>query len=90
MLARNSISDLLKHSIPLTIGVMIALVCLIWIISRIRTWFGEDEDRAGDNHELLSHIRELHTEGDLSEEEFRSIKGRLIQKLDDESSSDQS
>ena len=64
------------------IGLIFALLVLAWAVSRIRAWFREDDDPVGNAQEMLSEIREMYVEGDLSEEEFRSIKGRLTERVD--------
>jgi hypothetical protein len=64
------------------IGLFFALLVLAWAVSRIRAWFREDDDPVGNTQEMLSEIREMYVEGDLSEEEFRSIKGRLTERVD--------
>ncbi|REJ96139.1 MAG: hypothetical protein DWQ45_14785 [Planctomycetota bacterium] len=62
------------------VGLIVALLALAWFASRIRSWFHEDDDPAGATDRMLSEIREIYADGDLSEEEFRSIKGRLLQR----------
>ena len=74
---------LLHASLLQWIGLLVAVVVLVGVIVRIRTLFREDADAAADDHQLLSSISDLHREGDLSEDEYRSIKGRLIRKLGD-------
>lgn len=59
------------------IGVGIAII--VYVRSRYR----EDSDPAASDHAMLSHLGELHREGDLSEDEFRSIKCLLIDRLDE-------
>lgn len=75
---------LVNASLAQWIGLFVALGILIALIIRIRTLVREDSDAAADHHELLTSISELHREGDLSEDEYRSIKGRLITKLGDD------
>ncbi len=53
-----------------------------WLLFRIRARFRDSEDPAEDNHRLLMQVGEMHREGGLSEEEFRSIKSKLIEPLD--------
>ena len=72
---------LVNASLLQWIGLLVAIVVLVGLIVRIRALLREDTDAAGDDHQLLTSISELHREGDLSEEEYRSIKGRLIHKL---------
>lgn len=57
---------------------LVAVTLLLWGIVRIRVWFREDEDPAARPHEMLAQFRELQRQGDLTEEEFRLIKGRII------------
>lgn len=77
ILADNSSTELLDRSLWWGIGLIVALLVLAWAAYRLRSWFGEDEDHADANGELLTHLRQLHAEGDVSTEEFRNIKGRL-------------
>ena len=65
------------------IGLFVALVLLVGLIVRIRAWFREETDAAADDHQLLTSVSEMHREGDLTEDEYRSIKGRLVRKLGD-------
>ncbi|MGD9856998.1 MAG: hypothetical protein AB7U20_18770 [Planctomycetaceae bacterium] len=65
------------------IGLLVALGVLVGLILRVRALLSEDTDATADHHELLTSISELHREGDLSEDEYRSIKGRLISRLGD-------
>ncbi len=61
---------------------VVSVVLLIWLVIRIRTWFREDEDPAAPGHEMLVQFQDLYRQGDLSEEEFRSIKGQLIDRIE--------
>lgn len=73
--------EFLNASLLQWIGLFVAIVVLAGVIVRIRTWIREDADAAADHYELLTGISDLHREGDLSEEEYRSIKGRLVSRL---------
>ena len=64
-------------------GLVFALALLFWLIFQIRAWFSGDDDPADGDHELLASIRELQREGDLTDDEYRSIKSRLIDRLDE-------
>lgn len=58
--------------------VMIIVVCVaVWLIYRLRAWFGEDSDRAGDGLEMLSQFGDLRRQGELTDDEYRLIKSRL-------------
>lgn len=74
---------LINASLGQWIGLLVAIGVLVGLIVRIRALLREDTDAAADHHELLTSISELHREGDLSEDEYRSIKGRLISRLGD-------
>lgn len=80
--AEEKLHRVLSESMWTWIGLVFALLILAWGIRRIRAWYREDDDPAGNAREMLSEIREMYVEGDLSEEEFRSIKGRLTERLD--------
>lgn len=64
------------------IGAFLALGAMIWLIVRIKTWLQGGEDPAEGDQSLLMQFSELHREGELTEEEYRSIKGRLVARLD--------
>lgn len=61
------------------------LACLIalgvYLVGRFR---GRAEDDQPVASELLSNFREVHSRGQLSDEEFRTIKTLLARKLQDE------
>lgn len=59
----------------LLIGVIIVAAVLI---VRIKARYCGRADSEADPHQLLMQMGEMHREGELSEEEFRSIKGRLL------------
>lgn len=82
LFAAKSIGDFIDQSIWAGIGLVVALLVLAWVVYRLRTWYGDDADRTDGNHELLTHLRDLRREGEVSEEEFRSIKGRLTERMD--------
>ena len=64
------------------LAVFSALVAVAaYIIMRLRTEAVQNEPVAS---ELLSKFRELHGQGDLSEEEFRTIKTTLAEQLQEE------
>ena len=57
------------------------LVVLIWAIVRLIASVNEDVDPAEADREMLQAINDLRREGDLTEVEFRSIKGQLVTRL---------
>ncbi len=74
--------DLLDQTLWSGIGLVFALLVLAWAAYRLRSWYGEDAGRSDAGQELLSHVRQMRAEGGVSEEEYRSIKGRLSEPRD--------
>lgn len=64
--------------------VLVLILVGIWVIVMIRSRYRGREDHAATAHLMLSQLGELHREGDLTDDEFRSIKNRLINQIDDE------
>ena len=57
------------------------LVILIWSIVRVISRVNEDVDPAVSDQEMLVSISELRRVGDLTEDEYRSIKSQLVGRL---------
>ena len=74
--------ELLQDSSWGWVGLLFAFALLGWVVLRLRHWFREDSDPADDSRRMLSEIREMYHEGDLTEQEYRSIKGRLMEGMD--------
>ena len=64
------------------VGLAVVILVAIWLIVRIRSWSRDGEDPAAADHQMLSHLADLRREGNLSDEEYRSIKGRLARKIE--------
>lgn len=63
---------------PWTILPLVAVIAVCaWLIYQFRAWFRDNDDRTDDNLEMLTQFRELHQQGELSEDEYRLIKSRL-------------
>ncbi len=63
---------------------LIVAVCVLFgLVVWIRSWFRDREDTEAVTHRMLTQFGDLHREGDLTEEEYRSIKQQLIRRLDD-------
>lgn len=60
---------------------LLCLVMLIWLILQLTTRLTEDMDPAEADRQMLLSLDELHREGDLTTEEFRSLKGQLVQRI---------
>lgn len=63
------------------LGVVAAIAVLVAIILRVRAWLRDNAEGSAEDHNLLSQYREMLQEGELTEEEFRLIKGRLASRL---------
>ena len=61
------------------LAILVAIAC--YVIGKIRAESVQQEPGAS---ELLSKFRDLHSQGDLSEAEFRTIKTTLAARLQEE------
>jgi hypothetical protein len=67
-------------------GVTLLLVgLLVWSAFKFRAWYREDTGPADDPHELLLLFKDMQRQGDLTDEEYRSIRGRLTGEVADDS-----
>jgi len=74
------------ESIPAKLVVAAALAAIlvaigIYVVGRVRNSFREDGVTTND---LLTNFRELHSRGELSEAEYRTIKAMLSARLQKE------
>ncbi|MCH2211986.1 MAG: hypothetical protein MK110_11835 [Fuerstiella sp.] len=67
--------------------VLIALMIFIWLTARLVTRATEDSDLTETDRQMLTAINDLHRKGDLSQQEFRSIKSQLVERLKKEQES---
>ena len=66
----------------LWIAATAALVAVgVYIVGRVRAGLRED---AAPSSDLLTNFRELHARGELSDEEYRTIKAMLSARLQEE------
>lgn len=63
-------------AIPL-IALMVGVLFAAWLIGWIRNRYRDREDHAANELGMLLHLKELRREGDLTDEEFRSIQSRI-------------
>lgn len=59
-------------------GVFVGVVVLVTM--KLRAWFREDSDREGERDRMLLQMHDLKRQGGLTEDEYRSIRGRLAAK----------
>jgi len=79
-------TDFLLQSPAARLVVGIAVVAIlvaigIYVVGRVRTSFREDGSTTND---LLTNFRELHSRGELSDGEYRTIKATLSARLQEE------
>lgn len=61
----------------------VGLILLIWAILHFVARANEGVDPAEADRQMLLAMNELRREGDLSESEFRSIKGQLVSRFNE-------
>lgn len=77
----NSVWDIL-HLTAFELGGLFVLVVVgVWLIVRVRQRLHSRDDPAAVDHTMLIQMNELHRRGNLSDKEFRSINGRLIERI---------
>ncbi len=67
-----------QRSVLLIAALAILVLVLVYVIGRIRAGMTEEEGGASD---LLTNFREMHAKGELSDQEFRTIKTQLSARL---------
>lgn len=61
---------------PYFLAVAVAAFVLAAIVVWLRSRWNDNSEHAASALEMLSHYREMHLQGQLTEEEFRFIKSR--------------
>lgn len=61
--------------------VLFLLIVCIWLVARLVPTATDDIDPAEIHRQMLTTVRELHSQGELTPEEYRSIKGHLVERL---------
>jgi hypothetical protein len=70
-------SDALRQALIPIVTTVTAIGVLAVAVYLIRSWLRDNDGPAVSIHELLAEYRDLHHRGELSDEEFRNIKGRM-------------
>jgi len=65
---------------PISATVLL-LFLMAWLVWKLRAWWREDANDAESDHEILARYREMNLQGELSDEEYRSIKSRMAIRL---------
>lgn len=76
--AQKLLKELFEGHIVEWVVALFVVTFLIWLILWVVGHFRENEDRHVDTNELLTQFLEMRREGDLTDDEFRSIKKRLV------------
>ncbi len=75
--------ELLQETTVFWLGLIAALIVAAVLIVRIRARYCGREDSEANQRQLLMQMGDLHREGELTDEEFRSIKGRMSGRRND-------
>lgn len=60
-----------------TIAGMTFVGFAVWVMMRCRQWWRDDDDPAATDAQMLIHLRELKERGEITEEEYRSVRSRV-------------
>jgi uncharacterized membrane protein len=75
-------SELLQRTearlVILAAAVAVLVAVGIYVVAKVRRSFTES---GPDAHELITNFRELHSQGELSDEEYRTIKAMLAARV---------
>ena len=70
--------------------VLVVLIFFIWVVARLTATATDDMDPAEIDRQMLTAVSELRSRGEITKEEFRSIKSRLVTRLSDDTRSNDS
>jgi uncharacterized membrane protein len=71
----------IAQAVLLLTALAVVLASAIYLVARIRSWLHQSPPESGS---LLTNFRELHSKGELSDEEYRTIKCMLADRLQEE------
>lgn len=63
---------------------IVVMIILVRLVVRIKASLRKDDDPSSVDHQMLVEITELQRRGEITGTEYRSIKGRLIDRLKSE------
>ena len=75
--------ELLQETTVFWLVLIVAVIVASVLIVRIRTRYRGREDSEANQRQLLMQMGDLHREGEFTDEEFRSIKGRMSGRRND-------
>ncbi|WP_437205204.1 hypothetical protein [Planctomicrobium sp. SH664] len=76
--ASAKLQEVLNQSTLVWIGLGVAFIVMAVVVHRIRAWCQGSNDLADTSDQIVEQMEELNRRGDLSDEEFRSIKGQTL------------
>ncbi|MBS0261965.1 MAG: hypothetical protein JSS02_08405 [Planctomycetes bacterium] len=74
-------SDVWHQAIYPLLGVSALILVLAVAVYLIRSWMRENDGPDDSAHDLLTEYREMHSRGELTDEEYRIIKGRMASRI---------
>jgi len=74
----DKVSAIIKDSAVSYCLTVLCLIVLIWATLKFRSWYQGGSDPAADQAELLLDFKDLQRRGELTDQEFRSIQGQLV------------
>ena len=80
-MAEPELNELLWRTLGIALALGVVLAISVWLVLRIRARYWGLEDPTAAENEMLLQLSELRREGQLTEEEYRSIKGRLVARI---------
>jgi len=75
------ISKILSATVWEWLVLVVVLIVLVRLVVWIKASLREDDDPSSIDHQMLVEITELQRQGEITETEYRSIKGRLVDRL---------
>lgn len=73
----QKLQDFFQSNTTLWIGAVVAFLAAGFAIHWIRNWYRDGDGPTDDTDQILQEMHELHRQGQISDEEFRSIKSQL-------------
>ncbi len=74
-------SQVLQQALWPVLATVAAIAVLAVVIYLLRSWLRDNAGGAASSHDLLGEYRELNLQGELSDEEFRIINGRMASRI---------
>ena len=79
---REELARVMQASWIAWFGLFALLAVAAWLVLRIRARFRDRDDPTEGGHRMLMQMGELHRQGGLSDQEYRSIKSKLSGPVD--------